>query len=160
MEPTTYFPKILFVRQNRVLKIGTLILLVAVVTALHYGTATSEAHWHEVYKTLYFIPIILAAFWFDLTGAVVTSLGISLVYLPHVIFQWGGSFSYNSSRILMILLYNVVALVTGYLAQAEKRERQLYQEVAKKLDSSYETLKKQSDQLRLIEEKLRQTERL
>jgi len=150
----------LIFRLSQFIKIGVLVFLVTIVTLLHYSTKTSMPHWHEVYKTLYFIPIILAAFWFDLVGALATSLIISLVYLPHVIFQWGGSFSYNSSRILMILLYNIIALVTGYLAQREKQERARYQEAAEKLDDSFERLKRQSDQLRLIEEKLRQTERL
>ncbi len=150
----------LIVKLSQVMKVAVLAILVAIVTFLHYSTKTSVPQWHEVYKTLYFIPIILAAFWFDLAEALATSLIISLVYLPHVIFQWGGSFSYNSSRILMIFLYNIIALVTGYLAQREKQERVRYKEAAEKLDDSYERLKEQSDQFRLIEEKLRQTERL
>ncbi|NOY78026.1 MAG: sensor histidine kinase [Calditrichaeota bacterium] len=150
----------LIIKLSQLVKIVFIAILILIVTLLHYSTKTSMPHWHEVYKTLYFIPIILAAFWYDLAGALTTSLIISLVYLPHVIFQWGGSFSFNSSRILMILLYNIIALVTGYLAQREKQERARYQEAAEKLDDSYERLKAQSDQLRLIEEKLRQTERL
>ncbi len=141
-------------------KIATLAILIALVTYFHYSTSTNLPYWHEVFKTLYFIPIILAAFWFDLAGALAASLFISLIYLPHVIFQWGGNLSYNSSRALIILLYNVGALVTGYLAQLEKKERKRYQEAARELDESYGKLKEQSDQLRLIEEKLRQTERL
>ena len=156
----THFLKKKSPRQKKYLKIGTLVILIAIVTYLHYSTSTALPYWHEVFKTLYFIPIILTAFWFDLLGALITSLSISLIYLPHVIFQWGGNLSYNSSRALIILLYNVGAFVTGYLAQLEKKERQRYQEAARELDQSYGKLKEQSDQLRLIEEKLRQTERL
>ena len=148
------------IRRHDSLRIGILLLLIAVVSLLHYNTPTRLPYWHEVYKTLYFIPIILAVFWFDLPGALCTSVFISLVYLPHVIFQWGGNLSFNSSRVLIILLYNVGAFVTGYLAQMEKAERKRYQETAAQLDESYKKLKAQSDQLRLIEEKLRQTERL
>ncbi len=145
---------------HRFLKIATLVVLIGCVSILHYTTSTAFPYWHEVFKTLYFIPIILSAFWFNLAGALVTSVAISLVYLPHIIFQWGGNLSYNSSRVLIILLYNVGAFVTGYLAQREKDERARYQKVAQELDDSYEKLKDQSDRLRFIEEKLRQTERL
>ncbi len=53
------------------------------VTAAHYATPPA-LHWaHDVYRRLYYIPIVLGAFSFGLRGALSASLLASLVYIPH-----------------------------------------------------------------------------
>ena len=41
---------------------------------------------HIVYRELYFIPIILAALWGGKKGGLITSIAVSLIYIPHVFF--------------------------------------------------------------------------
>jgi signal transduction histidine kinase len=135
-------------------------LLVLVISILHYSTAITMGYFHEFYKLLYYLPIILAAFQFGVRGGLVTSLSISLIYLPHLMFQWTGEFPHNIGRFLEIILYNGVAVVTGWLAEKERRERTRYQEAAQELEQSYRQLQQQSEQLREIEEQLRHAERL
>jgi signal transduction histidine kinase len=53
-----------------------------------------------------------------------------------------------------------VAVVTGWLAGNERRERTRYQKAASELEKSYQQLQEQSEQLREIEEQLRHAERL
>jgi DNA-binding response OmpR family regulator len=54
----------------------------------------------------------------------------------------------------------VVAVVTGWLAENERRERTRYQQAAGELEKSYQNLQQQSEQLQEIEEQLRHSERL
>lgn len=135
-------------------------LMVIIISVLHYSTAVTMGYMHEFYKLLYYLPIILAAFHFGVRGGLITSLSVSLIYLPHLIFQWTGQFPYNLDRFLEIILYNVVAAVTGRLVENERRERTRYQQTADELEKSYQSLQQRSEQLQEIEGQLRHSERL
>ena len=136
------------------------ILLIAGITFLHYNTPTTSRHWHELYKVLYFLPIILAAFRYGLRGGLSCAMIVTVLYLPHVMFQWGGDFLTNLSRFLMIVLYNLVGALTGFLWQKERAERNRYQEAAKQLQVSLKQLQEQTEQLTDIENQLLSSERL
>ncbi|MFQ5770607.1 MAG: PAS domain-containing sensor histidine kinase [bacterium] len=137
-----------------------LAVLIFVITILHYSTTVSKSYYHEIYKTLYYIPIILAAFHFGIKGGFIASLSISGIYLPHVIIQWRGNLDDFTHRLLEILLYNVAAYIVGRLAEGERNERKKYEKVARELQESYEKLKHQSEMLAEVEEQLRHSDRL
>jgi len=135
-------------------------LLIIGVATLHYSTTTKLGHWHELYRAFFYIPIILAAFRFQLKGGFSSALIVILIYFPHVVFQWKGDFLYNFSRFLEIVMYLVIGVVAGYLAKRERNERQKYQHTASELQHSYTQLKIQSEKLAEMEEQLRASERL
>ncbi|MBN1350314.1 sensor histidine kinase [candidate division KSB1 bacterium] len=137
--------------------IGVLIIMVVL---LHYFTPVHLHHLHELYRALFYLPIILAAFRFQLKGGIASSVCIILIYLPHVIYQWGGDFLFNFSRFLEMVMYLVVGMVAGFLAQRELNERIKYQNTAIELERSLQKLKEQSEKLAEIEEQLRASERL
>jgi len=134
--------------------------LLAIISSFHYLTPTEFRPLHELYKVLYFIPIILGAFAFGVRGGILTALATTVLYLPHVIFQWGGSFIMNISRFFMILLYNTLGALTGYLWEQEKKQRNFYQQASEELKESLLKLEKTSDELKQIEGHLRAAERL
>lgn len=134
--------------------------LIGIITILHYVTSVGDFYLHEFYKALYYIPIILAAFHFGLQGGLVVSACISLLYLPHVLFQWRGNTEEFVHRLLTIVLYNVAAFIVGRLADAERWERHKYEQAANELQVSYEKLKKQSETLAEVQEQLRHSDRL
>ncbi|MCL4235675.1 MAG: hypothetical protein KJ042_14280, partial [Deltaproteobacteria bacterium] len=56
---------------------------IALVSAAHYTTGTSF-HWlHDIFRRLYYIPIILGAFVFGRPGALGASVAASIAYAPH-----------------------------------------------------------------------------
>ncbi|MDW7680592.1 MAG: ATP-binding protein [bacterium] len=135
-------------------------LLIAMVAALHYTTPTKQHHFHELYRALFYLPIILSAFRFQLKGGITAAFAVIVIYLPHVVFQWGGDFLYNFSRFLEMLMYLVIGTVAGLLAQRESAERKKYQQAALELKTSYHQLQKQSEKITEIEDRLRTSERL
>ncbi|MBN2009642.1 sensor histidine kinase [candidate division KSB1 bacterium] len=137
--------------------IGSLIVLVAI---LHYRTPTHLHVLHELYRVLFYVPIILAAFRYQLNGGVIAAIAVIAIYLPHVVFQWGGDFLSNFSRFLQMVMYLIIGSITGMLAARERREQVRYQQTAEKLEASYATLQQQSEQMADIEDQLRQAERL
>lgn len=106
-------------------QIFLLVLLVAGISFLHYFTQQSRHHYHIFYRELYFLPLILAGFWFGLRGALATSIATTAIYLPLTLIRWEGFSPEDFDKILEIGLFNIVAAVSGALRDREKaREKE------------------------------------
>ncbi len=141
-------------------KLTIVAILLAAITALHYQTTISAENYHDIYRRLYYIPIVLGGLWFRLKGGVITALLASLIYLPHVLFQWGHHQELPLEQYLEILLYNVIGFLTGKLAHKEWLQKSRYQEVASNLEASYRTLREQTDMIIEFEQQMEKTARL
>jgi signal transduction histidine kinase len=137
-----------------------LFLCIIGISMLHYLTPLTLPFLHDIYQRLYYLPIILAAFWYGFRGGLACSLFVSLVYAPHILFQWGGHLTMEMEKYLEIILYNIVGSITGLLSQKERERSAELQETAKGLDESYKKLQTQSERIIAVEEKLRQAEKL
>ena len=108
-------------------------LPVLIVTTAHFGTSMQHEWLHDVFRRLYYIPIIVGAFLFGLRGALMTSFVVTVLYLPHAFWMTGLHVHHHgmihadptgtANKVLELLLYNVVALVTGLLVEREQRTR-------------------------------------
>jgi two-component system, NtrC family, sensor histidine kinase HydH len=139
-----------------------LILTVAVtgISMFHYFTPLHASYLHDIFQRLYYIPIILSALWFGLRGGLFCSVIVSIVYAPHILYQWGGDFSMETGKYLEILLFNIVGGLTGFLSQLEKERTAELKKTAEGLEISYSKLKAQSERIMAIEEQLRRAEKL
>lgn len=111
------------VEKTSKIEVLVIVLMTAVITILHYFTELGKPHYHLLYQGLYFVPIMLAGFWFGLRGALATSLSITVVYLPVIVMRWSGFSSDDLSRVMEMVLYNVVALVLGVIKDREMAEQ-------------------------------------
>ncbi len=145
---------------TNVIRFTTLTILLLSITGLHYFTATHHDYAHDVYRRLYYIPIVLGGLWFTLRGGLGTAVVTSFLYLPHVVFQWGHHPTTSLEQYLEIVLYNVIGVLTGFLAGRERRQKFRYQKTAENLEESYHKLREQADQIIEIEEQLRRADRL
>ena len=77
---------------------------------------------HIPHRELYFIPILLAGYWFGLSFGLITSLTVSLIYAPHV-------FIHDASQTniipvsFQIVVFNIVAIMLGLLVERKKRQQ-------------------------------------
>ncbi|MDD2310588.1 MAG: ATP-binding protein [Desulfuromonadaceae bacterium] len=142
------------------IRIPLLALFITVISLLHYLTPLYLHYLHDIFQRLYYLPIILAAIWFGLRGGLLCSLVVSIVYAPHILFQWGGDMTLELEKYLEIVLYNIVGGVTGLLAQRERERSAQLQKTAEGLELSYKVLQDQSEQLIAIEKNLRSAEKL
>ncbi|HVP37139.1 MAG TPA: ATP-binding protein [Terriglobales bacterium] len=108
-------------KKRDVILIGSSIIILSV---LHYLTPVDKPILHDLYRRLYYIPIIFSAFRFGLGGAMASSLIISLVFLPHVFHRWGHIHLQTYDALFEIILYNIVAWVSGTLVQAERKRKE------------------------------------
>jgi len=134
---------------------------IVAVSLLHYLTPLSRPMLHDIFQRLYYLPIIVAAFWFGLRGGLFTAIVVSIAYAPHILFQWGGHHhAIELEKYLEIVLYNVVGGVTGFLSQQGESRRAELADTAAHLGESFNKLQAQSEMIIGIEEQLRHAERL
>ncbi|MBL0224975.1 MAG: ATP-binding protein [Geobacteraceae bacterium] len=142
------------------IRIALLGLSILGISLLHYLTPLHLHYLHDIFQRFYYIPIILAALWFGFRGGLTCSLAVSIVYAPHILFQWGGGLTLEMEKYLEIVMYNVVGSVTGLLAQRERERSLELQRTAEGLEDSYQRLQAQSERIIAIEEQLRRSEKL
>ena len=134
--------------------------LIAVISLLHYNTPTMNWQYHLVYMQAYFIPILLAAFWYGIRGGLGSALIISAIYLPHIMLQWGGLVENNLMRFMQIVLFNTVGYLTGLKAQGEQEEKKRYRQAADELKKTLARVRTQSEQISEMEQQIRVADRL
>jgi two-component system sensor histidine kinase HydH len=142
------------------LRIVFLAISIIGVSLLHYFTPLHLHYLHDIFQRFYYLPIILAALWFGFRGGFACALLVSVVYAPHILFQWGGGLALEMEKYLEIVMYNVVGGVTGLLAQRERARNLELQRTADGLEESYNKLQAQSERIIAIEEQLRRAEKL
>jgi signal transduction histidine kinase len=143
---------------RNVLRIAFLGLSILLVTFAHYFTPIRLHLFHDIYDRLYYLPIVTAALWFGVRGGIYAALISSVLYAPHILFQWKILPTMSLERYLEILLFNVVGTLTGLLSQSLRRQRDLYQKTSVKLDAAYRELEQRSSRLLLLEKRLRRLE--
>jgi len=135
-------------------------VMVVIISALHYTTSTMNWQYHLIYMQSYFIPILVAAFQFGIRGGIISAVLVSVLYLPHIMLQWGGLIEANLMRFLQIVLFYIIGYLTGFKAQREREEKSKFQETAGKLERSLQILNEQTEKLSDLEKQLRQYDRL
>jgi len=142
------------------LRAGLTVLSILLISLAHYSTDTRLHLYHDVYRRLYYLPIFMGALWFGLKGGLGASLLCSVLYAPHVLFQWKDLPSLELEKYLEILLFNIVGAVTGLLAEWLNRQRNLYRKTSEELEKAYEELEDRSSRLSLAEKQLRSAEKV
>jgi len=101
-----------------------IIILTVLITYLHYSTGLEAHALHSIYAELYYIPILLAAF-FGLKAAISAYLFVSVLYLPFVFISWTKSL-FLVDKILHLLFTGLFAFLAGFLIdQLRKYQEQM-----------------------------------
>jgi len=99
----------------------TTVAAVVVLTIGHYAAPTHDPFWHDIFRRLYYLPIILAGFRYGLKGGLVTSVAVSVMFLPHVAMTRTMLEHQASEAVFEIPLYLVVGAVTGVLSDRQRQ---------------------------------------
>lgn len=113
--------------------IGATLVLWLAVTIVHYMTDHHAIEFHNVYRRLYYLPIVLAAFAYGWRSGLLSALACSLAYLPHAFFlpHHHRDPAPTIDKLLEIVLYLVVGGLTGWLVE---RQRQVQRSLERSLD--------------------------
>lgn len=125
-----------------------IILLVSVITLLHFLTSTEHIYLHSIYQRSYYIPIVLASFWFEILGGLITAVGLSSVYIIHIVHDWGHYPAYSFQQYAEIAMYMAVAVLIGALSRNQRKARERLEAAGAELTAAYKKLNETFDQLR------------
>jgi signal transduction histidine kinase len=132
--------------------------LILLVSVFHYRTSTTYVYLHEIYQRIYYIPIVLAAFWYGAPGGLAAALLTSSIYVYHIHAHWAHLPNYSFNQYAEIALYHIVAAIIGVLAQKERRQRRTLEETSEELRKAYQHIQntfermKQADRLAAVGE--------
>ncbi len=136
------------ISRTTLLKLSTILILVCAISLLHFFTSTEHIYLHQVYQRSYYIPIVLASFWFEVLGGLATVLGLTSVYLVHIHRDWGHHSFYSFQQYTEIVMYVLVSVLVGYLSRSQRKARERLERTAEELSSAYQKLNQTFDQLR------------
>jgi len=142
------------------LRVAIISIAILCISLLHYLTPLHLHYLHDIFQRFYYLPILLAALWFGFRGGLSAALAVSILYTPHILFQWGGHVAMEMEKYLEIVLYNIVGSITGLLAGREQERSAQLQKTARGLEASYKQLQQQSEHILAVEEQLRRAEKL
>lgn len=137
-------------KQTRDWKPLVLLIAIIVITILHYQTVGRSGLWHEISQRLYYLPIIYAAYSYGFRGGVTASVASAAMYLPHIVQHWANQHS-TINQFAETILFLVIGIVTGLLAEREQRERAQKEQTNLELKQAYEELRSTMDQLLLAD---------
>jgi len=106
--------------KGKKIKIISVIVVVGIITIFHYVTELREHSHHIFYQSLYFLPVMLSGFWFGLRDGLLTSLSITMLYLPFTFIYWKGFTAGDFNNVMEMVLYNAVAVIIGVLRDQER----------------------------------------
>lgn len=128
-----------------VIILGGSILLIS---ALHFLTPIDNLLFHQIYQRLFYIPIILAAFWYGWRGGLGAALFACLSYLPHIAMHWQTqNYNYALNQYGEITMFLIIGAVTGWLGDQKRREHDRAEKINAELQMAYAELRQTFDQL-------------
>ena len=110
-------------RMSRRLKAACIGCAILVVSVFHWITPTGQHDllmFHVVLRKLFVLPVVMAAIWFELPGAVIAAAVITAAYAPRIIFQWSGSWAENINQFGEVATVWVMALLSGIFVRIDK----------------------------------------
>ncbi len=101
-------------------RIFLLVFLILIITFLHYSTNKIQSYHHIMFRQFYFLPVVLASFWYGLRGGLSCSIAVSILYIPHVIMNWLDFSPSDLDKCVEIVFYNLVAIILGIMKDTER----------------------------------------
>lgn len=123
----------------------TAITLVAVSLA-HFYTNTQASIWHELARRLYYLPIVAAAGFYGIRGGLLTAGLSGALYLPHAVGGMGMPAISRTECASEIIVFTGVGVLTGWLADRWREERNRYRVAASALTATCEELRTTTEQ--------------
>ncbi len=104
-------------------KIVLIVILVAVISAIHLGYTGIQPGFHLLHQQLFFIPLVLTSFWFGTIPGLLVAVVVSVLYGPAMILRH----SQEEMHLLVyaqVSLYLFVAFMMGWLSDRQRKQQE------------------------------------
>lgn len=102
------------------LRLPLVLLLIAVISWLHFRLGPDQAVAHVFLQDLYFLPIILTGFWWGPRMGILMALVVSGLYAPYVALVHHLTPATMTSAATQMILFVAVGLLVGWLRRREQ----------------------------------------
>ena len=106
-----------------ILKTLFIVLLIGSISAVHLLYTGSSMSFHVLHQQLFYIPLVLASFWFGIRAGLVTAVAVSFLYGPAMVLRHHEA-GMHLTVVTQIALYLVVAFLIGLLSDRHRRQQQ------------------------------------
>lgn len=90
---------------------------------MHYLSPIHLHSVHAIYQRLYYIPVILGAYWFGLRFGLVSALLCALGYVPHIFFQWAAMPHEMFTQYVEIVMFFAVGSMVGIMSDFQRAQQ-------------------------------------
>jgi len=108
--------------QKSRIKAAIIAIMVFAILLLHYVTLPDKAFQHAVYRTLFYLPLILGGLWFGLRGSLIVCGFVFILFGPFAIMHWKGLSIADFDRILEGIIFVSSAIVLGFVVERQRNE--------------------------------------
>ena len=130
------------------IRIGLVLASIALASTAHYVTPPSVYLLHVVFQRIYYLPIVFAAISFGWQGGLAAAILSGLSYIPHIAMGWQESPGYRETQYAEIVIFFLVGIVTGLLADREQKQKRQLEQMAEQLSKLYRELQDSFEQLK------------
>ena len=109
---------------------GVVALLIAAISGAHFATSTHHHGLHALYEYAYYLPILIAAYWFGAPGGLVSAFFCALLYVPHIRVTWADNPAYAASQYGELLAFHLIGGIVGWLVGRLRRSTDLAHQAA------------------------------
>jgi len=136
-------------RRGDVRAIAATAAMIVMITVLHvftYHDSATDAL-QLIYRRLYLIPIIYAAFVFGLRGGAIAAFSASVPFVLHTQFQFQSGVGMNADNWLEVATFFMIGVLFGFVRDTEENKTRDLRELSVQLEEAYQKLEERAIQL-------------
>ena len=122
---------------------------IVAVSVLRYATnGPSQTFLHEISLRLYYVPILIGAYWYGVPGGLAMAVISSIAYVNRVseIVH-----TLDRGRLAEVAVFHLIGVSVGMLASAQRRVARRYQSAATTLEQANATLRESHEEIRRMD---------
>jgi signal transduction histidine kinase len=105
------------------IKPTVLFLAILATSVLHYTTPVTLHDFHSVYQRLYYVPIILCAYWFGFRWGLIAAIFSAITYLPHIFLHWSHMPMESFTQYVEIVMFLLIGSLVGILSDVQRKQQ-------------------------------------
>ncbi|MGD9899717.1 MAG: PAS domain-containing sensor histidine kinase [Calditrichaceae bacterium] len=141
-------------------KIIIVALIIILITSAHYTMSHAVVYLHDISRRMYYLPIILASYWFGKKGGIYSAASITILYFPHALFSWYGRNPRYLDNMIEIVFFNIVGYMIGTYIERKNDQKKSAEQSARELQEAYSLLQNNTEKIIQLEDELRFADRL
>lgn len=132
-------------------RVLAILAVMAAIAGLHGVTPDTMLQAHYLIQRLFYIPVIYAGLYFGWRAGLAAGIAAGLAYLPQILATHRLHPSYSINQYAEVGLFVIAGIVSGLLADRERRQKKILRETAEQLSRVYAELQDNFEHMKRAE---------